>query len=986
VNETEDTPDIAALRAKLAGNRGKDYWRSLDEAADSESFKEMLKQEFPGQSYVWNQPLSRRELLRLTGATLALAGLVACKRNPVEKILPYAKAPEEIIPGKPLFFATALTFDGYAQGVLVESHLGRPTKIEGNPEHPASLGATDVFMQAAILSMYDPDRSQSLTKDGMMSPWASFVAALNEQLAAQKAKSGAGLRLLTGTVTSPTLAAQIAALLRAYPEARWHQYDPAGLHNTRAGALRAFGQYVSPIYRFDRADRVLSLEADFLFGLPGHLRYTRDFTNRRQAAKGKKEMNRLYVVESTPTVTGTMADHRLRLDAAHVPALAAALGAALGLRVQAPTLSPERQAWVNAVAKDLAAHRGRSLVLAGESQPAAVHALAHAANAALGNAGQTVLYTRPVEAQAVDQLASIKDLAGDMAAGQVDALVILGGNPVYDAPADLNFTDALAKVPFRAHLSLYEDETSAQCHWHIPMAHELEAWGDARAYDGTVSIQQPLIEPLYNGKSPLQILSALAGRPDMAPLDTLRTQWNAAANENRWRKTLHEGVMEYTAAPAFPVGLRFDSFTDLTPPKTETLTLALRPDASLWDGRYANNGWLQELPRPQGHLVWDNAALIAPALAEREKLRNGDVVELSVGGRALKAPVWILPGQADSTVTISLGYGRSRAGQIGNDVGVDAYALRTASTPWLAAGLAFKKTGKRVKLVSTQEHHLMEGRDLVRETTLDDVAAKGFEAPHHPVEGPAADGLYGFKSNDDYAWGMAIDLSTCVGCNACVVGCQAENNIPIVGKDQVSRGREMHWIRLDRYYKGPLDNPTFVHQPVPCMHCENAPCESVCPVEATTHSPEGINEMTYNRCVGTRYCSNNCAYKVRRFNFYQYADDTTPVKKLMYNPNVTVRSRGVMEKCTYCIQRINTARIEAKKDNRLINDGEIKTACQQACPADAIVFGNVKDPESRVAKLKAQSSNYGLLTEMNTRPRTTYLTRVMNPNPEMKDV
>jgi molybdopterin-containing oxidoreductase family iron-sulfur binding subunit len=649
---------------------------------------------------------------------------------------------------------------------------------------------------------------------------------------------------------------------------------------------------------------------------------------------------------------------------------------------------------VQTVAADLRAHRGRSAVIAGDEQPAVVHALAHAINAALGNVGATVLYTAPVAAAPVEHAASLGELIADMDAEQVELLLIAGGNPVVTAPADLGFAERLATVDLRVHLGLYDDETSRLCHWHLPETHYLEAWSDTRAFDGAVTIMQPLIAPLYEGRSAHEVLAAFAGEPERKGYDLVRAHWRGARGgddasfERFWRRALHDGVVPDTALPPTPVALRRDWLEPEDAAGADEagdgLDLQLRLDPTVFDGRFANNGWLQELPKPLTKLTWDNAALVSPATAARLGVASEDVVELVYAGRTLRAPVWVLPGQADRVVTVHLGNGRTRGGRVADGAGFDAYVLRTAAAPWGGPGLEVRPTGERYPLACTQQHHGMEGRHLIREATLADFRADPHvlhEGAHDP---PPDMTLYPPHPYEGYAWGMAIDLGACTGCNACVVACQSENNIPVVGKDQVARGREMHWIRIDRYYEGALANPAVRHQPVPCMHCENAPCELVCPVNATVHGDEGLNEMVYNRCVGTRYCSNNCPYKVRRFNFYLYSDWTTESRKLAANPDVTVRSRGVMEKCTYCVQRINQGRIQAKKEDRTIRDGEVVTACQQACPAEAIVFGDINDPESRVARLKKDPRNYTLLADLNTRPRTSYLALVTNPNPELK--
>jgi MoCo/4Fe-4S cofactor protein with predicted Tat translocation signal len=1012
--------DLASIRERLASSRGQEYWRCLEELSDSEEFHRLLKQEFPQQAAGCFDEFNRRDFLKLMGASLALAGLNACGRAaPVDKkIVPYVNQPEEIVPGKPLFFATAFPMSGVGTGVLVESHEGRPTKIEGNPNHPASLGATDALAQASILTLYDPDRSQVVSNAGRISTWNAFLTAINDDLEAERLSGGVGLRILTETVTSPTLANQLRQLLAKFPRAQWHQYEPVNRDNAQAGARLAFGDNVHTVYRFDNADVILSLDADFLFAGPGSVRYARDFVGKRRVRQGKGEMNRLYVIEATPSVTGSMADHRLALRPSEIPNFAAAIAAKIGLSVQSTTAA-QRSQWIEALVRDLQKHRGAGIIVAGDQQPPVVHALAHAMNQALDNVGKTVIYTAPIVANPVDQSASLRQLVRDMETGSVKVLVMLGGNPVFTAPVDLRFAEHLAKVPLRVHSSLYDDETSAYCHWHIPETHYLESWSDARAYDGTVTILQPLIAPLYRGKSSHEVLAALLGGFGDTTYDIVRNYWKtqkiAGDFEIFWRTALHDGVVAGTAFQPKAVKLKaladVDGLGGSTASVSEnrtakptgaqratqnSLEISFQPDPTLFDGRFANNGWLQELPKPLTKLTWDNAVLISPKTAERLGLsyqvgaRGGehgrvftDVIELRYEGRTLQAPTWILPGHADECVTVHLGYGRTRAGKVGNGTGFNAYAIRTANAPYYGAGLEIRKIGTQYPLACTQFHHSMEGRDLVRTATIEEYRKNPSFAQgehHHESEGS----LYpGFKY-EGYAWGMSIDVNACIGCNACVVACQSENNIPVVGKTEVTRGREMHWLRIDRYYKGSPENPETYHQPVPCMHCENAPCELVCPVGATNHSHEGLNDMVYNRCVGTRYCSNNCPYKVRRFNFFEYSDFETPSLKPLRNPNVTVRSRGVMEKCTYCVQRINVAKIEAEKENRPVRDGEIQTACQAACPTQAIVFGDINNREAAVAKLKSESLNYGLLTELNTKPRTTYLAKLKNPNPEIK--
>ena len=995
-NQTRARLDLSALRERLASANGRRYWRSLEEIAETDEFRKLLEDEFPEGASEWHDPVGRRRFLQLMGASLGLAGLGACTRQPDEKILPFARTPEALVPGKPLYYATALSRGGYATGILVESHMGRPTKIEGNPRHPASLGATDAITQASILTLYDPDRSQVPMHLGQISRWFRFLGDLTLQMEAQRLTGGAGLRVLTPTVTSPTLADQLLQMQERFPQSRWHQYEPFGREAARQGAQLAFGEPVHAHYRFDQADVIVSLDADFLSQGPGSVRHARDFISRRRAEAADTAMNRLYVAEGMPSNTGSMADHRLRVPAGQVEEIALGIAGDLGISTgRAARLGddPARREWVAAVARDLQQHRGRSIVIPGDEQPPAVHALAHAINHALGNIGNGVIITEPVEARPESQRESLAELVQAMDAGEVEVLLILEGNPVFDAPADLNFEAALSRVNFRAHLSLYDDETSRLCHWHIPSLHPLEYWSDARAFDGSVSIVQPLIAPLYAGKSPHDLLSAVLASPEAPSHDLVREYWRQRMQgdfEAVWNQALHDGIVPGTAAVPGSVTVRSDFAEALAEQAAEplaagagTLEISFRPDPAIWDGCYANNGWLQELPKPITTLTWDNAVMISPATAEHLSLANEQVVELRLGERSIAGPVWIVPGHADGAATITLGYGRQRSGRVAAGAGFNAYPLRTTDAFWSAGGVQVTNTGARRRLAATQQHHSMEGRHLVRSGTIEQFRGNP-DFVREMDHGPTADiSLYpGFEYNG-YAWGMAVDLNSCIGCNACTAACTAENNVPVVGKEQVLAGREMHWIRVDRYYEGSLDDPALHSQPVMCMHCENAPCEPVCPVGATTHSSEGLNEMVYNRCVGTRYCSNNCPYKVRRFNFLQYVDDTTESLKLMRNPDVTVRMRGIMEKCTYCVQRINAARITSEKEGRKIRDGEITTACQQVCPAQAIVFGDINDPSSRVSKLKAEQRNYGILADLNTRPRTTYLARLRNPNPEL---
>jgi MoCo/4Fe-4S cofactor protein with predicted Tat translocation signal len=985
--------DLETARERIAQTDGPEYWRSLEELAGSAEFREMMHREFPKGASEWLDSASRRGFLKLMGASLALAGMTACTKQPLEPIVPYVRQPEEVIPGRPLFFATAFTLSGYASPVLVESHMYRPTKIEGNDLHPASLGGTDVFAQASMLEMYDPDRSQTINHLGDVRTWAGFIEAVRGPLTVQKALQGAGIRILTQTISSPTLADQLRGFLKIYPQAKWHVYEPINRDNVYAGAQMAFGQPVETQYRLENADVIVSLDADFLYaGFPGSTRYIRDFAKRRNP---DGSMNRLYVIESSASSTGAKADHRLPLRATSFDGLVRFLASCVGVYGQDAGTWMDPWDFGAKVADDLMAHQGSCVVIPGDHQSPAVHALAHAMNAKLGNIGKTVLYTDPVDANPINQTESLKGLVADMRGGKVDMLFILGGNPAYDAPADFGFADALknTNIPIRVHLGLYQNETAELCQWHVNEAHYLEAWSDARAYDGAVSIVQPLIAPLYGGKSANEFVAALSGQASASGHDIVQAYWQkqhlGSDFEAFWRKSLHDGWVEGTAFQPKQVSLKAGKFPESIAPDQNAVELNFRRDPSIYDGRFANNGWLQEVPNPMTKMTWDNPVMIGPAMAERLQLKSEDVIELELNGKKLTAPVWVQAGHPDNSVTAFLGYGRRRAGRVGTGAGFDMYPLRYSATPWLASGVVIRKTGDTYKLATTQGYQTMEtpvgARPLVRAASLEEYKKEpNFAQEEEPAHGLTLYPDYPYKS-EAYAWGMAIDLNACVGCNNCIVACQSENNIAVVGKEQVVLGRHMHWLRVDAYYQGDRNNPKAYFQPIPCMHCENAPCEVVCPVGATVHSSEGLNDMVYNRCVGTRYCSNNCPYKVRRFNFLLFQDWTTPQFKMMRNPNVTVRSRGVMEKCTYCVQRINLRRIDAEREDRKIRDNELQSACQQSCPADAIVFGNINDPDSRVSKLKAQARNYGLLADLNTRPRTTYLAEIRNPNPELKE-
>ena len=944
--------DLGTVREKIdaatahdtAEKTGPEYWRSLEELAGSPAFQEALHREFPKGASEWLDTVSRRGFLKVMGASLGLAGMTGCVKLPLEPIVPYVRQPENVIPGKPMYYATAVTLGGYANPVLVESHLGRPTKIEGNDLHPASMGGTDIFTQASILGLYDPDRSQTVTSMGDVRSWQAFLGAIRGPLNVQKSLQGAGIRILTTTITSPTLADQIRNFQKIYPQAKWHVYEPVNRDNVLEGAKMAFGQPVETRYDFSKADVIVSLDADFLSaGFPGNTRYIRDFAKRRNPDSGN--MNRLYVIESTPSSTGAKADHRLATQARDVEGFARSLAGAFGMSTGIPQASQEQQKVVTAVATELKNHRGSAIVIVGDHQPPVVHALAHSINQLLGNIGKAVFYTDPVDVNPINQAESLKELIADMSAGKVDLLIILGGNPAYDAPADLNFAETLksGRVPLRVHHGLYQDETAELCQWHVPATHELESWGDTRGYEGTVSVIQPLIAPLYNGKSSIEFVALLSGQAEATGYELVRSYWQKQHTgtdfEQFWRKSLHDGWIESTAFSAKQLSAKnINEQTTLYTVSRDPIELNIRRDPTIYDGQFSNNGWLQELPKPMSKLTWDNAIQIGPKMAERLQLASKDVIELELNGKKVKGAVWIQAGHPDNSITITLGYGRTRAGRVGTAQGFNAYELRTSANPWIASGVKITKTGETYELASTQGMQSMETPDggyrpLVRETTLEKYKEEPKFAQEEEV--PKDITLYPdyHYEKETYAWGMAIDLNKCVGCNNCIVACQSENNIAVVGKEQTLLGRHMHWMRIDAYYQGYRDNPKAFFQPVPCMQCENAPCEVVCPVAATNHSTEGLNDMVYNRCVGTRYCSNNCPYKVRRFNFLLFQDWETPQYKMMRNPDVSIRSRGVMEKCTYCIQRINERRIDTEtasvRENKDIRIGdELQTACQ----------------------------------------------------------
>jgi len=1037
---------LAEVRAKLDGKTGRRFWKNLDELADTPAFHELMREEFPRQAgsvsstNEWVDSVSRRGFLKVMGASLTLAGLAGCTKQPDEPIYPYIKQPEDLVLGKPMYFATAYPFPTGAIPVLVKSDSFRPIKVDGNPEHPMSKGKSDAFTQATLLDLYDPDRSQHVLHRGEVSAWGDFQETF--LTAAKKTSGGQGLYFLSETITSPSLAAQWKQVQAAYPQAKLIQWEPVNQDSSRAASRAAFGSYTDAQYKLEEADVILSLDADFLGGIahPGFLPMAAGYAERRRYEEGKT-MNRMYVVETMPTVTGFKADHRLALKPSRISLFATTLASVVdGASLDA--LPSGDVNFLRTVAKDLKAANGRCVVIPGEQASPAVHAAAYALNSALGAVGKTVIYTETVNPMPSEQVADLKSLVADMNAGKVQWLVILGVNPIYSAPSDLHFQDAFAKIPVTVALGSHVDETGAIANWHINKAHYLESWSDARAYDGTISIIQPMIDPLYGGKSAFDVFQALLENMQISAYDVVVANAKTYIKGDfatGWRKALHDGWVEGTAFTAKAGGAGKSAVASF-PIQTATssgLEISFRPDPSIYDGRFSNVGWMQELPKQVTSLSWDNAAIMSMGTMADLKLEESDPVKISFDGREFIAPALMVPGHPDGVITVHLGFGRGvQAGRVAQGVGFDAYQIRRSDAPLFVAGATAVKVPGTYELCITKVHNIehrgsfaqhdlekplsdkdgvyslagheaME-RSIIRYATVDEAKKNPNFAHENGASGTLIDKVgYSpqgekvphdnsfFPDNWKYdeqdpstlkiqnAWGMAIDLNSCIGCNACIVSCYAENNIPVVGREQVKVGRNMQWLRIDTYFEGDLHAPKAHFQPMACQHCENAGCEQVCPVGATVHTPEGLNTMVYNRCVGTRYCSNNCPYKVRRFNFLLYSDYDTESLKFSRNPDVSVRSRGVMEKCSYCVQRIEAAKIVADKENREIRDGEIVTACQQACPTSAITFGNINDKASKVAKLKAEERDYQVLADLNFRPRTTYTAGVINPHPEL---
>jgi len=1006
------------------------YWKSLNELAQNEEYKKFEEREFPENATELNDQVSRRSFLRVMGASVALAGFAACRR-PVQKILPYSRQPEEIIPGVPQFYASAMPFQDALTGLVIENHEGRPTKVEGNELHPASLGSSSKFNQASMLQLYDPDRSRQVTKNGERSSYNAFVEFCGEHFA----DTGRNIAFISEANSSLTYHRIKEQALNKFPNAQWVTYEAFGENNAIEGVNMAFGERLRTVNHYDRADVIVSFDDDFLNPAvhKNSVENTKKFTERRKVTSTEDTMSRLYNLESTFTVTGSNADNRLRLKSKEIPLFIYALAAKLSESISGlPDFSNysnkfSDHQWVNILADDLLKNRGQSILTVGSEHKPEVHAVVAALNKALGNAGSTVTYHEVPHLDDQDNREEFANIVEAMHSGEIDTVVMAGTNPVFTAPDDLNFSEALKNVETSIHLSLYMDETSSVCNWHVNRAHYLEAWGDGYSYTGDRSVIQPQIEPLFSGVSEIEFLHALVHGEKARGHTLVQETWKNFYSTNfksRWEKILHDGIDGEHSFNQADVDLttRFSGRIRqlvATAEEPEGMELVIRPDSKLFDGRYANNGWLQELPDPMTKITWDNVALISKKTADELGIEaaglgvaKAEVLSITANGNTIEVPAWIQPGHADDSITVTVGYGQERPGRVAQNTGVDTYPFRTTSAMLYADDVTVEKTGRTYEIACTQDHNSMEGRALLRYATLDEYrenpdfssydSVYNAELPGeaYAFEKGAEEPLSIFDAMDeqdypDYEpqWGMTIDLNSCIGCGTCTIACQAENNIPVIGKREVSNGREMHWIRNDRYFEGDADNPKALHQPVPCMHCELAPCEQVCPVAATTHSDDGMNQMTYNRCIGTRYCANNCPYKVRRFNFFNYSkefltDGKDPeVVQMAMNPDVTVRFRGVMEKCTYCVQRVNRAKIQTDIETNGASmkpeDGTVETACQQACPADAIYFGDLTDENSKVVQTKLNNRNYLLLEELSTRPRTSYMAKLRNPNPQL---
>jgi len=990
---------------------GKNYWRSLNQLQNNEDFQKFVENEFPEGTLEVAKGMNRRKFLSLMGASMALAGLAGCRR-PVEKIIPYSAAPEEIVPGVANYYATSIPYRLNAHGLIVESHEGRPTKIEGNPDHPLTGGSSNSYIQAEILNLYDPDRSQHVRHHSSRSTWEEFLlnwAALRKKYLEN---GGEGLAVLSESFASPTLAGLKNNFTELFPKAQWVAYEPLSDENIYRGLELATGQLLQPVYHFEKSKVVLSLDADFQLGDSNDISNTRGFANSRRVKDEHGTMSRLYAVESGFSITGAMADHKLSVKSGDIATFALALIQELSDQgVSVPVVSSDQadvragfdSKWLSVLAEDLKANKERGIVLAGPGQPAEVHALVYGINAALRNNDNIIRYYKP-EASLLPITKALTDLAENIKAGKVTTMAVIGGNPVYNAPADLKFGQLIDQVETFISFSSHVDETASSAHWHIPRAHFLESWGDVRSFDGTMGIIQPMIEPLFKSVSDAAFFYAFTNGESKKDYDIVRDKWREILDSGNfdelWENILHDGIYRKSSYKPINAGVRETGLKkavkNLSVDKADKFEIVFRASSSVYDGRYSNNGWLQENPDPITKLTWDNAAVMCPATAKHLGVKSENIVEVrsSKTGQAINLPVWIVPGFAEYSISVALGYGR-KIGRVATGTGANSYLIRNSQEINFSEQYNVQKTSGKYMLASTQDHSGLDTEKLaadaiekrlpvlIREATLDEYRHEP-EFAKELVEVPHTNSLWKEHNYEKgNQWGMAVDLNVCNGCNACTIACQSENNIPVVGKDEVEKGREMHWIRIDRYFAGDYENPEMVFQPVGCQHCELAPCEQVCPVAATVHDEEGLNTMVYNRCIGTRYCANNCPYKVRRFNFFNYTKEMPEIVQMAMNPDVTVRFRGVMEKCTYCTQRINQTKLDAKNNNREYRDGDMQTACQQTCPTDAIAFGDLNDPESAVSQVKKQNRDYDLLSEMNFKPRTTYQAKLRNPNPKL---
>jgi len=1001
------------------------YWKSLNELAKNKEYQKYAEREFPEDASELTDQVSRRSFLRVMGASIALAGFASC-RKPVQKILPFSRQPEDKVLGVPDYYATSMPFQDTVTGLLIENNEGRPSKAEGNTEHPASRGNTSIYHQAAILGMYDPDRSRHPRRNGEQASYSDFV----EFAATHFAETDRNILVISEATSSPTYIRLKREFQNRFTNTRWVTFEPFGDDNRLEGANIAFGQRLRTVHHFDEADVVVSFDDDFMTPSQNKnsVEAARLLTSARKVQSTDDEMNRLYSIENNYSITGSFADHRLRLKSSEIEAMVFALANRLSAELDGlsaysnHTNAMSTHDWIQTLADELLANRGGSIVTAGAEHSVAVHATVAAINQALGNIGSTVtLHELPFGDDENNRYA-FSEAIEQANSGQFDTIVIIGANPAFTAPADLRFDEAISSVETKIHLSDYVDETSALCDWHLNRAHFLEAWGDGRSYTGERSIIQPQIRPLFDGVSEIEVLHTILTGEAGSGYDLVQETWQESISGNftrGWEQILHDGIESDTGFSDVNVSLQSGFSSAISPLLqtniTDDLEITIKPDPTLFDGRYANNSWLQELPDPMTKITWDNVALMSPSTAEalglptEQSFKSNDVpvVRISTGDQSVEIAAWVQPGHADNSITLYAGYGRQNIGRVADGVGVNVYPLRTTGAS-LYRSAEVSATGQDYEIACVQDHNSIEGRDMVRAATLDEYrenpdfstyeSVHGYKVPGIKEAKKAGDdkgpiSLFSEQYGPDYQpqWGMAIDLNSCFGCGVCTIACQAENNIPVVGKREVGRRRIMHWIRTDRYYEGDADNPGVYHQPVPCMHCELAPCEQVCPVAATVHSEDGMNQMTYNRCIGTRYCANNCPFKVRRFNFFNYSKeylttgDDPEIIQMAMNPEVTIRFRGVMEKCSYCVQRVNRAKIETRKKtgSRKPPDGTVQTACQQACPADAITFGDLTDRDSVVSQHKMNERNYVMLEEINVRPRTSYLAKLSNPNPEL---